>query len=502
MKFVRQKYLWFIAGAFCVCGIALWLYAGKANDERITATVERGDVVQTVTVSGTAKATEAARLRFPDAGRVTDILVKKGDSVEKGDVLAMLEHDDLEAERGEAMAGLSRALAARDELVNGPTNEKRETITVAVENARAELLRVQSEEAAKVAAAKRTYRGSGLALVPEDLASGDSAPIVGGSYACDMEGTYTIDVYRSNALSGHSYRVSGLESGTYSAYTDAGGAFGACGLTLRFNPSEVYRTMSWTLTIPNPRGEQFTANQNALALAQEHERTALETASDALTRAIADAGFDLSDPRNEALRGADADIDTALARVARADAMRERRVLRAPFGGIITDIGPKIGEVASANDPVVTLVSSNAFEVIARVPEIDITKVHEGDQTTLIFDAKDSERIDATLAFLSPLAAHIDGVAYFDATIAIDTVPEWVREGLNADVAITVDERTGVSRLPRRFLTERDGAAYATILENGRDREVPVKIELTGTDGYAAVDLPPDTIVVAPTMAP
>lgn len=498
MDFLRKhRIVVFVCSAFVVV-LAIGHYLSKPENKLVTATVEVGDVVSSVTVSGVARATEAARLRFPDAGRVNDILVKKGGAVKKDDVLALLDAGDLDADRREAMAGLSRALASRDELVQGPTTETRKEISIAVENARANLERVRQEEVEKVAAARRALLGSDLALVPDILDSNDVPPTIGGTYTCDNTGTYEIEIYRSGAFSGYSYRVTGLENGTYTAYADQAGAFGECGLTLKLDTDESYQNMTWTLAIPNTRGASYLTNQNALALAEERERAAIDTASDALTAALAAETNDIADPRTEGLKKADADIDAALARVARVDALRERRILRAPFDGIVTDIVPEIGEVTPANEPVITLVSNNAFEIIARIPEIDITKVSEANPATLVFDAKDSERVPASVAFLSPLASPVDGVAYFDATIVMDTVPEWVREGLNADVEIVISAERGVSRVPRRFLSERDGDTFALVRENGTDTERKVTVDIVGTDGYVAVDLAPGTVVVAP----
>ncbi len=499
MDFLREHKL--AVGVVFVIGALLVgaHFVLSPKEELVTATVDTGTVRATVTVSGIAEATEAARLRFPDAGRISEIRVTKGDAVKRGDVLATIDQGDIDADRREAMARLSSALAARDQLVNGPTEETRESISTAVLNAQANVERVRAEEAEKVAAARRALIASDLALVPTDPQTNDAPPQVGGTYSCDATGTYTIEVYRSGSASGYSYRVSGLESGAYSAYTDNAGAFGACGLTLLFDEDEVYRNTTWTLSVPNTRGASYLANQNALMLAEERERTAVEAASDALAAELASADEDTADPRSEALRAADADIESAFAGVARVDALRERRLLRAPFDGTVTDIAPKVGEVTPANEPVITLVSDAAFEVIARIPEIDITKVHEDDRAVLVFDAKDSERVPAYVAFLSPLASPVDGVAYFDATITMDEVPEWVREGLNADVEIVIDERTDVARLPRRFIAERDGASYVSIVENGNVTEQLVSVSAVGTDGYAAVDLPAGTVVTVPT---
>ena len=53
--------------------------------------VERGDIAISVTGSGTVEATRESRLTFGSAGKVEKILVKEGDEVRKGDVLAKLD---------------------------------------------------------------------------------------------------------------------------------------------------------------------------------------------------------------------------------------------------------------------------------------------------------------------------------------------------------------------------------------------------------------------------
>ncbi|MFO7697285.1 MAG: efflux RND transporter periplasmic adaptor subunit, partial [Anaerolineae bacterium] len=63
--------------------------------ERPTYTVQRGDVVDTVTFNGRVSPTIEEELYFRANGRVLNVLVKRNDLVEEGQLLAELDNTDL-----------------------------------------------------------------------------------------------------------------------------------------------------------------------------------------------------------------------------------------------------------------------------------------------------------------------------------------------------------------------------------------------------------------------
>ena len=67
------------------------LGGGKREIRQQLVKVERGDLAVTVTGSGKIEASHETRLTFGSTGKVDQILVKEGNEVKKGDVLAELE---------------------------------------------------------------------------------------------------------------------------------------------------------------------------------------------------------------------------------------------------------------------------------------------------------------------------------------------------------------------------------------------------------------------------
>jgi HlyD family secretion protein len=499
-SFFTLKRIVILLLAVAVLGFGLVSYRNSKNTtpDWVTDSVTRGNVESIVSVSGAVEAENTASLAFPVSGIIAEILVKEGDTVERGAVLALLEQSGLLAERQDALSALKIAEADRAELISGRRTEERDVTDIGVAIARDNFVRVAAEEAEKVQNAYRTLLSSDLEVVPVDKSIADVPPRINGSYTCGSSGIYTMNIFRSSAQSGFSYRLSGLESGTYTGYTESPAPFGSCGLSIQFSAGTTYSNREWFIEIPNTRGLRYTENLNAYTLALQQEKNAVAAAQQALEKAEREAALENAAPRAEALARATANVEQAAARLAQVDARIEDRALRAPFSGIVSKLSAVRGESVGAS-PVLTMVADDTFELIIRVPEIDITKVALGQRAEVVFDARQDEVIVGNIVFIAPLATLIDGVAYFEATIAFDEPPAWLRGGLNADVDIIVERREDVLRIPKRFLIE-DGGTYSVIVPAGtKTATTAVEVGFIGNDGFVEIsNLGEGDTVIAP----
>ncbi len=182
-----------------------------------------------------------------------------------------------------------------------------------------------------------------------------------------------------------------------------------------------------------------------------------------------------------------AEIQQAQAAIATIDAQIEEKSIVAPFDGMITDVDILPGETAGAS-PIITVLANTAFELTARIPEIDIRKVYKGQQATIVFDANQDAVFEGTITFVSPLATEIDGVAYFETTITLNEIPDWMRSGLNADVEILTREEADVLKIPKRYSFKNELGETTVLLKTGNAQtETPITIEFIGNDGYLAI---------------
>ncbi len=109
-----------VAGA-----VAAYFTLGKKDIvEYTTARVEKGDIVQTVSETGTVKASSEIDLNFLNSGKIAKILVKIGDIVKKDQILAELDYSGLSIKEQEARANLEVAKANLAKLLAGATTEE------------------------------------------------------------------------------------------------------------------------------------------------------------------------------------------------------------------------------------------------------------------------------------------------------------------------------------------------------------------------------------------
>ncbi|MDC1205392.1 HlyD family efflux transporter periplasmic adaptor subunit [Candidatus Pacebacteria bacterium] len=501
MRIILHSSSFYILGAVALIGLALYLLLsvlGTDTTERITAVAERGDITETVSVSGVVEAKNTAELAFPTTGIVTEVFIDEGVEVAAGDVLITLASAVLVAERLDAVAALQKALVNRDELLAGPTTEARSVTSQQILNAEENLALTIAVENEKVKNTQRTLLSSSLEAYSINRDENAAAPNVTGTYTCAEEGSYVLDVYNSGTVSGYSYNLKGLESGSYSAFVDSPGIFGSCGLFLQFDNTSQYSNSNWIIEIPNIRSAPYQTNLNAYNLALQQQQNAVEAAKLALILVQEEASVSNASPRSEAVARANAEILQAQARINSIDAQMKDRSIIAPFDGVVTDVSILPGETASTL-PVITLLAADAFDLTVRIPEIDITKIIRGQKTSVVFDAQRDETIEASVDFISPLATEIDGVAYFEAAINFGDTPKWIRSGLNADIEIEVAKVEDVIKIPKRFLIIDDDSSTVLILENENINSKEVTVGFSGNDGFVEIiGLNEGTIVVAP----
>ena len=136
-SFLKNKWFWLIAVIVVIGG---WFMFGRGGNEGPfyeTRKVEKGNVVQTVEVTGEIKPDARLNLAFSSTAPFQRINKKIGSIVKRGDVIAELEARDLRFSAERARASLAIAQASLDVRLAGETKE-----TIAIAQAQADQAQV------------------------------------------------------------------------------------------------------------------------------------------------------------------------------------------------------------------------------------------------------------------------------------------------------------------------------------------------------------------------
>jgi RND family efflux transporter MFP subunit len=162
------------------------------------------------------------------------------------------------------------------------------------------------------------------------------------------------------------------------------------------------------------------------------------------------------------------------------DALRaaiKAATLRSPIDGIVTEVNVTKGFDAPAGAAIA--VASDVITVTTDVVESDLTDIQVGQTASITLDAIGTT-VDGTVTAISPVAADdSNGVVAYPVTVTLTEPPEKARDGMSADVSITVASATNVVTVPASALQGTDGDyAVMTLAADGTPQRVPVQVGL------------------------
>ncbi|NDJ51927.1 MAG: HlyD family efflux transporter periplasmic adaptor subunit [Chloroflexi bacterium] len=316
-------------------------------------------------------------------GRVVDLLVEEGDTVEAGDVLLRLDTSLLEAQRQIAVARRDIIQAERDLAAAGPRDEIIAQAEAQVTIAMAAL------EAAQVAL-------GGAAAVrnnPQDI----RVQVV------EAETQVAVALQEVAAAESQLRSAERAAELYYSALEDIPEIEERFGIDL---PDPDYRTpirleQAWaSFTLAN---ESLVGAQNVLSAFQD---LANNPAGLSIGVAEAQAGVSQAEAALETARASlddlkagipdedlaifDARLEQAEAAIASIDVQIERFTVTAPISGIVLEQSINAGELAAPNRPVITLADLETVELRIYVTTLDRQFVSLNDEVEVSIDSGDT----------------------------------------------------------------------------------------------------------------
>lgn len=396
--------------------------------EKYTVAATTETLAVEIKASGTVQPQQTVNISPKSPGRLVQLLVEQGDVVQKGDRIAVMENREFAADGLQSEARLQEAIARYDQArikipaeidqLRAQTNQAQTRIAQAqfqLASAQARLEQSQSripsnidQLQAQVAAAEARVK------LAQTRRSRNQALLEEGAIAQDQFDELSNELFNAEAAAFEAQSRLNNAKNTASP--------------------EVGQIQQEILQLQGAIAE---AEQGLIA-----QQSQLEQRQGTATTEMA------------TLKAAAAQAE---AQLARSKITYEDTFIRAPFAGVITQkfatvgafVTPTTSASSTASATSTSIVAlAKGLEVVARVPEVDISALRPGQAVDITADAFPNQTFTGQVLRVAPEAIVENNVTSFEVTIALLTGQRELRSKMNVDVIFKGDSLPNALTVP------------------------------------------------------
>lgn len=451
-----------------------------------SSTVDRGDIVLTVSATGSIQALQEVPLAFAALGKVDTLNVKVGDHVLRGQTLASLDTQAQQTALKNTQFALDLQRIAYNALAAAPRDVDLKAAQAALAAAQAQLsaARIGYDPTQVKIASLQVELAKNLAW--QSQLSRDQS--VARANQPDPLASLYADVWRlppqarDQALKvlGLLSAPSSLSSSLLPSPQDAEAGVRKTGYEVQIAQAQLDQAKSQGANLGSVAAAQLAVTSAQVALDKLQEG---------------------AKPENIAV--AQAQIDAAQAAVDLASYSLSHATLTAPFDGVVAEINLVPGEPTPTDKPAILLIDNSQFYVDIPVDEADISKVAPGQTVDLTLGSLRGETIEGHVSRIADTALNVGDVVSYLVRVNIDSTGHALRSGMSTTAVITVNQIKDAIRVRNRFvrLDRKSGRATTVIqLSNGSVKEIELKLGLRN-DTYSEIKSGlsvGDTVVLLP----
>ena len=171
--------------------------------------------------------------------------------------------------------------------------------------------------------------------------------------------------------------------------------------------------------------------------------------------------------------------------------------LMSPIDGEVIVRAVEPGQTVTTQDAVIVL--SDRLIVGAQMDETDIGMVRPGQKAVISLDAYPNSAVAGVVDHIAYESTVVNNVTVYEVDILPDTLPDFFRSGMSANVDVTVKEQENALLVPVDALIEENGEKKLLIKPAGANTpvETVVSTGLANTEQVAITSgIDPDTVVV------
>lgn len=516
---MSKKTIIIIIIAIFFIGFGIYKYFGVSTEQNFELElVKTGTVKQTVSETGVVESSEKVDLSFKNSGVINTIYVSVGDHADKGNRIAKLDTADLSIQLNSANAALDIAQAQYDKIIAGASKEEINVKQTNVLNAEVSLVNAEQnlkdvntdanedinqayEDALSdlddahlklynayntVKEVKRTYftyndqEGIRMTTNKDNIKNAlDSAEAVievakntNKNEDIDMS-LDTVNISLKDTKDTLTSVRNITEAGSYRDRVSSADK-------ISLDNHRSYINTAYTAIVDSQQNISLTKvtnekNINTAKASVSSAKTNLAKAQDELTLLKAEA-------RKEDINLYSAKVNQAKADMDRITNKIEEATLTFPRSGQVTKVHKREGEAVKQTEPVISFLPKGPFQIKVDIYEEDIVNVDTDDTVTINLVALPNQPLPGEITAIDPAENLIDGVVYYETTIAFKQVIERIKPGMTADIEIIVNKKENVIAISKHAVQQKNNKTVVSVFKNNTVVEQIIQTGLIGDE--------------------
>jgi HlyD family secretion protein len=391
-----------IAGVAAVALVAVAAFyffgGGTSTPQYMTAKVERGNLRNTVTATGTLQAVTTVQVGSQASGTISALYADFNSLVKKGQVVAQLDPAVAKAQVDQSRANLQQARASLQQA------------QAAVANSRAGV----SDAQAKALAARSTVQNNQAGV------SGAEANVA------------VLKAQQDDALSFLKQQEALVQSGVIAQ-----------------RELDVAKTSYVTA---EARYDQAVAQLNQAKLSQQSSASSGVAQSQAQVQQ-SQAQVQQSQAQ---VQQAQAQVQQAEAALQLAEVNLSHTTITSPIDGIVVSRDVNVGQTvaASLSAPTLFTIANDLtqMQIIANIDQADIGLVEQAKSVKFSVDAFPGKDFDGKIQQMRLNPQNVQNVVTYNVVIDVNNPEQKLKPGMTANLIITIDERNNVLKVPNAAL--------------------------------------------------
>ncbi|PIU15894.1 hypothetical protein COT20_01145 [bacterium (Candidatus Gribaldobacteria) CG08_land_8_20_14_0_20_39_15] len=492
------------------------------------------NIIQEVNVTGKVKAAETVDLSFEKSGKIIQVYVDTGQNIEKDKPLAVLDSSELRAQLAQAKAQLEIQQIRLEEIKKGARAEEINVLQTKIDNAQRALVDSQVNLAnaqSKAITDLANYYddvpdilNSAYAL-SDDAVNKQISDLFSNALTDSPQITFQISDSQVEIAAEQQRVIAGvtlnelkaiLKNTSPNDYTSQDKALNDSEqklIIIRDFLSKVAEALNFSTnlsatTLAAYKGYANTGRTNVItaiaeintqkqaitsqkSLNQQNISTAqaqLTTAQNSLTAAQKDLDLKKAAATPEQIQTQEAQIKSAQADIENLEIQISKTTLRSPINGIVIKQNAKVGQIATANTNIVSIISEVKFQVEANIAEADIAKVKIGQTAKITLDGYGPETVfEAMVIKIDPAETIIEGVATYKTTFEFNEDSDKIKSGMTANIDILTAQKENVLTIPSRAVITKNNDKLIRVFNGEKIEERKITLGLKGSDGNVEI---------------